>query len=40
MFDEAFNRRNTGLGAALAILIFASVLPVMYYNVRRMQKEG
>ncbi len=40
MFDEAFNRRNTGLGAALAILIFASVLPVMYYNVRRMQREN
>jgi len=40
MFDEAFNRGNTGLGAALAILIFLSVLPVMVYNVRRMQKEA
>ncbi len=40
MFQEAFFNRNTGQGAALAILIFASVLPVMVYNIRRMQKEG
>jgi ABC-type sugar transport system permease subunit len=40
MFDEAFNSRNIGLGAALAMLIFLSVLPVMYSNVRRMQKES
>ncbi len=40
MFDEAFNRTNIGLGAALAMLIFLSVLPVMYSNVRRMQKES
>jgi ABC-type sugar transport system permease subunit len=40
MFDEAFQRTNYGLGAALAMLIFLSVLPVMYSNIRRMQKES
>ncbi len=40
MFQEAFFNRNTGLGAALAILIFVSVLPVMIFNIRRMQREN
>jgi alpha-glucoside transport system permease protein len=40
MFAQAFQFGNTGRGAALAMLIFLSVLPVMYYNIRRMQKEG
>ncbi|MET0911229.1 MAG: sugar ABC transporter permease, partial [Ilumatobacteraceae bacterium] len=40
MFDEAFNKTNYGIGAALAILIFVSVMPVMYFNIRRMQKEA
>lgn len=40
MFDEAFNIRNAGVGAALAILIFVSVLPVMIGNIRKMQKEN
>jgi alpha-glucoside transport system permease protein len=39
MFAQAFQFGNTGRGAALAMLIFLSVLPVMYYNIRRMQKE-
>jgi ABC-type sugar transport system permease subunit len=39
MFQQAFQFGNTGRGAALAMLIFLSVLPVMYYNIRRMQKE-
>ena len=37
MFNEAFQRSNTGLGAALAVVLFLSVLPVMYMNIRRMQ---
>ena len=37
MFTEAFQRSNTGLGAALAVILFLSVLPVMYMNIRRMQ---
>ncbi|NND76195.1 MAG: sugar ABC transporter permease [Ilumatobacter sp.] len=40
MFDEAFNRVNIGKGAALAMLIFFSVLPVMIFNIRKMQQEG
>ena len=39
MFAQAFQFGNTGRGAALAMLIFLSVLPVMYYNIRRMQRE-
>ncbi len=40
MFQEAFQFGDTGLGAALAMLIFISVVPVMYYNIRRMQREN
>ena len=40
MFQEAFQFGNTGVGAALAMLIFISVVPVMYYNIRRMQREN
>lgn len=40
MFDEAFSKLDTGRGAALAILIFVSVLPIMIGNIRRMQAEG
>jgi alpha-glucoside transport system permease protein len=38
MYREAFLNRDYGLGAALAILIFVSVLPVMIMNIRRMQR--
>ena len=40
MFQEAFGFTNTGKGAALAMLIFLSVLPIMYTNIRRMQEEA
>ncbi len=40
MFQEAFQFNNRGKGAALAILIFVAVLPVMIYNIRRMQREN
>ena len=40
MFQQAFNIFNIGRGAALAMLIFISVLPVMYINIRRMQREN
>jgi len=39
MFNQAFNAANTGRGAALAMLIFISVMPVMVLNIRRMQRE-
>jgi ABC-type sugar transport system permease subunit len=38
MFNQAFQFGNTGRGAALAVLILVSVLPVMYLNIRRMQE--
>ena len=40
MFQKAFSDGDIGRGAALAILIFVSVLPVMIYNIRRMQREA
>jgi len=40
MFNTAFNNFNRGRGAALAVILFLSVLPVMVYNIRRMQKEA
>jgi alpha-glucoside transport system permease protein len=40
MFQEAFGFTNRGKGAALAILIFLAVLPIMVYNIRRMQREN
>ncbi len=39
MFQQAFQFTNRGRGAALAIILFVSVLPVMYLNIRRMQRE-
>lgn len=39
MWQRAFTELNFGLGSALAVLIFVGVLPVMYLNIRRMQKE-
>lgn len=40
MFQKAFNDLDIGRGAALAMLIFFSVLPVMVYNIRKMQQEN
>jgi alpha-glucoside transport system permease protein len=40
MYNEAFTNANKGLGAALAMIIFFSVLPVMYYNIRKMRREA
>ncbi|MCU1359630.1 MAG: hypothetical protein JWN99_919, partial [Ilumatobacteraceae bacterium] len=37
---QAFTSGNKGRGAALAVILFLSVLPVMIYNIRRMQKEN
>ncbi|MBA3400197.1 MAG: sugar ABC transporter permease [Acidimicrobiia bacterium] len=38
MFTSAFGNSNEGLGAALAVILFISVMPVMYINIRRMQR--
>jgi alpha-glucoside transport system permease protein len=40
MFQQAFQFGNVGRGASLAVLIFISVLPVMIYNIRKMQREA
>ena len=40
MWQRAFTEFNFGLGSALAVLLFVSVLPIMYLNIRRMQKEA
>jgi len=40
MAQQAFTNNDTGRGAALAVILFLSVLPVMYFNIRRMQREA
>ena len=38
MYNRAFTQFNWGLGSALAAVLFISVIPIMFYNIRRMQK--
>ncbi len=40
MWNRAFLDGNFGVGSAVAVILFLSVLPVMYFNIRRMQKEA
>lgn len=40
MFDQAFRFSQAGRGAALAVVLFVAVLPVMFYNVRRVRQEA
>lgn len=40
MWQRAFTELDFGLGSALAVLIFVAVLPIMYLNIRRMQREA
>jgi alpha-glucoside transport system permease protein len=40
MYNQAFSAGNRGRGSALAIILLVSVLPVMIYNIRRMQREN
>ena len=39
MWQRAFTELNFGLGSALAFLLFIAVVPVMWLNIRRMQKQ-
>jgi alpha-glucoside transport system permease protein len=39
MWITAFGQSNLGLGSALAVILFISVIPVMWINIRRMQRE-
>ncbi|NND02716.1 MAG: sugar ABC transporter permease [Acidimicrobiia bacterium] len=40
MYDKAFTEFNFGVGSALAVILFLAILPIMYYNIRRMQKAA
>jgi len=37
-FDQSFSAGNVGLGAALAVLLFVLVIPIVVYNVRTLRK--
>ncbi|WP_028652850.1 carbohydrate ABC transporter permease [Nocardioides halotolerans] len=39
-YVQSFRSNNAGLGAALAVLIFVLVLPIVVYNVRQLRKLG
>jgi alpha-glucoside transport system permease protein len=39
MWIRAFGQSNLGLGSALAVVLFVAVIPVMWINVRRMQRD-
>jgi alpha-glucoside transport system permease protein len=39
MWRTAFGAGNQGLGSAIAVLLFAMVLPVMLLNLRRFRQE-
>jgi len=39
MWQRAFTEFNLGLGSALAVVLFLSVVPVMGMNIRRMQRN-
>ena len=39
MWQRAFTELEFGLGSALAFLLFLGVLPVMWLNIRRMQRQ-
>ena len=39
MYTQAFNRGEFGQGAALALVLFLMVLPIVIYNVRVMRKQ-
>jgi alpha-glucoside transport system permease protein len=39
MITESFLFRNVGIGAALAVILFVAVVPVMYINVRKFREQ-
>ena len=40
MWQRAFTELNFGLGSALAVVLFIAVLPILYINIRRIQKAA
>ncbi len=39
MWQRAFTELDFGLGSAIAVVLFLAVLPIMWLNIRRMQKQ-
>ena len=39
MVTEFFTFRNDGVGAALAVVLFLAVIPIMYINVRQFRAQ-
>jgi alpha-glucoside transport system permease protein len=37
-YTQSFRYGNTGIGAALAVLLFVIVIPVIVYNVRQLKR--
>jgi alpha-glucoside transport system permease protein len=37
-YTQSFRQNNQGLGAALAVILFLFVIPLVVYNVRQMRK--
>ena len=40
MWQRAFTELNFGLGSALAVVLFIAVLPILFINIRRMQRSA
>ncbi|MCY4371015.1 MAG: sugar ABC transporter permease [bacterium] len=40
MWQRAFTELNFGLGSALAVVLFIAVLPILFINIRRMQRAA
>ena len=40
MWITAFGQTNLGLGSAFAVVLFVSVIPIMWINIRRLGKES
>ena len=39
MVQEFFTNNNDGIGAALAVLLFIAVVPILVINIRRFKAE-
>lgn len=40
LYNSAFLDKDSGVASAIAVLLFLLVIPVMYFNVRRLRREG
>jgi alpha-glucoside transport system permease protein len=38
-YRQAFTNRNSGFGAAIAIVLLIAVIPVMYYNLKQFRER-